>query len=141
MSYNAYNIRPLKTEGLPFLPTLSEEPAITYLQLSRLSSICLPQLEHHIWNLDVLAALVVGSNLEDDILLVRRDGLLADRLHQLVQPMTVLAVNPCNRQLGRGPLTANPSAPPASSPGKSWHTADSRPTTPSTRPAPWPQSL
>lgn len=47
----------------------------------------LPQLHHHIWNLNILLRLVLGRNLEDHILLVVRDWLLADMLDQLAHPV------------------------------------------------------
>ena len=41
---------------------------------------------HHIRNLHILLILVLGRHLEDDVLLVFRNRLLADMLHQLAHP-------------------------------------------------------
>jgi hypothetical protein len=43
----------------------------------------LVQLQHHVGNFHVLAALIVAGDLEDDILLVLWDLLLADGLYEL----------------------------------------------------------
>jgi hypothetical protein len=40
----------------------------------------------HEWNLDVFFRGVLCGNLEDDVLLVLRDGLLADGLDEFTQP-------------------------------------------------------
>jgi hypothetical protein len=58
----------------------------TPLQLPRPSSrwtSVLLQLDHHVRNLDVLILLVLSRDLEDDVLLVVRYGLLADVLDEL----------------------------------------------------------
>ena len=46
------------------------------------------QLHHHIWNLNILLRLILCSNLEDDILLVLGNRLLADVFHQLAHPVS-----------------------------------------------------
>ena len=45
------------------------------------------QFQHHIWNLDILLRLILRGDLKDDILLVLRNGFLANRLYQLAQPI------------------------------------------------------
>lgn len=44
-----------------------------------------PKLDHHERHIDVLFGRILAGNLEDEILLVRRDGLLADVLNELRQ--------------------------------------------------------
>ena len=50
------------------------------------------QLEHDVRHLDVLLVLILYRHLEDDILLMIRNGLLADRFHQLAQSTRFLSV-------------------------------------------------
>jgi hypothetical protein len=47
------------------------------------------QLQHHVRNLHILLGGIFRCDLEDHIALVRRDGLFANRLHQLVKSVTV----------------------------------------------------
>jgi len=47
----------------------------------------LRQLEHDVRNLDILLRLVLGGDFEDDVLLVGRDGLLADGLDEGGHPV------------------------------------------------------
>lgn len=44
------------------------------------------QFHHHVRNLNILLRLIFGRNLEDDVLLMLRNGLLADVLDQLAHP-------------------------------------------------------
>lgn len=46
----------------------------------------LPELEHDVRNLDVLLSFVLRGDLEDDVLLVRGNGLLADGLDKRGHP-------------------------------------------------------
>ena len=46
------------------------------------------QLEHDIWDLNILLGRILASNLENDILLMLRDRLLADCFDELAQSMT-----------------------------------------------------
>lgn len=46
----------------------------------------LVQLEHHVRNLDILFGLILGRDLENDVLLVIWDLLLADVLDELRHP-------------------------------------------------------
>ena len=48
------------------------------------------QLDHHIRDLHVFFGLVLGSHLEDDVLLVIRNWLLADMLHKLAHAKVML---------------------------------------------------
>ena len=50
----------------------------------------LPQLHHHIRDLDVLLGLILGSNLENHVLLMLRNRLLADVLYQLAHSVHCL---------------------------------------------------
>lgn len=47
----------------------------------------LRQLQHDVRNLNILLRLVLGGDLEDDVLLVGRDGLLADGLDESGHPV------------------------------------------------------
>ena len=45
------------------------------------------QLDHNVRNLDILLLRILGSDLEDDVLLVVWDRLLADVLDELAHPV------------------------------------------------------
>jgi hypothetical protein len=45
------------------------------------------ELDHHIRNFDILLRLVLSGHFEDNVLLVLRDGLFADMLHELAHTM------------------------------------------------------
>ena len=51
----------------------------------------LSQFHHHIWNLYILACLILSSDLEDYILLVVWNWLPADGLNEVAQPNQLLA--------------------------------------------------
>lgn len=49
------------------------------------------QFQHDVWYFHVLLSLVFHSHFKDDVLLVIWDRLLANRLHQLTQPVSLLS--------------------------------------------------
>lgn len=51
-----------------------------------------PELNHHVRDLDILLGLVLGGHLEDDVFLVLGHGLLADMLDKLAHPVSMLAL-------------------------------------------------
>jgi hypothetical protein len=44
------------------------------------------QLDHHVRNLHILLGLILGRDLKNDILLVWRNGFLANCLHEFAEP-------------------------------------------------------
>lgn len=50
------------------------------------------QLQHNVRDLDILLCLILGSDLEDDVLLVLGDGLLADGLDEGGHPERTVSV-------------------------------------------------
>lgn len=50
------------------------------------------ELDHNIWDFDILFGLVFGGHLDNDVLLVFRNWLLADLLDKLAHPTRLLVV-------------------------------------------------
>ena len=64
---------------------------VPYEPYSSVQALCrsdtlLPQLHHHIRDLDIFLSCILSRNFKDDVLLMLRNGLLADMLHQLTHP-------------------------------------------------------
>lgn len=70
--------------GLLFLGFWSK---IDWIGLVFLNPLLFRQLDHHVRNLHIFLGLVFGRHLEDDVLLVIGDRLLADVLDELAHPV------------------------------------------------------
>jgi len=81
------------------------------------------KLDHHIRDFDILFCLVLSGHLEDDVLLVIRNWLLADMLHELAHAMIYHVSGLIVYMVVRG-LTEEEGDPSPSREGRSLHTTN-----------------